>query len=132
MKKQWKPWLYIAAALCMSVSCRKEVPDPCNDGSCCGAYDQKLEYQMSFENARADVGFGGLIIENVKGESLICFQQEGIYENQLQQSYDFRTGQPQPFKYRVWGKIFNCNNCPTNRSGAIFTYVQIDKIETVN
>ena len=71
-----------------------------------------------------------MIIENVKGESLICFQQRNTY--QLQQSYDSQTGQPQPFKYRVWGKIFNCNNCPTNRVGAIVTMIQIDKIETVN
>ena len=65
------------------------------------------------ENARADVGFVGLILEDFKNKEFdICEQQRDLYGNKLQTSYDFRTGQPQPFKYRVWGKIYNCDNCP--------------------
>ncbi len=127
MKKQWKPWLYVAAVLCMSVSCKKEECICAN----CGAPDQKMTYRTTIQNARADVGFAGLIVESIKDHELIvCYQQPPL-NVKLQQTYDFNTGKPQPFKYRVWGKIYNCDSCPTAVIGDVL-HIRIDKIETVN
>ena len=129
MKRLLKPLLYAAAVLLMSVSCNKK--DPCEDGSCCGAPDQKLSYLTTVENARADVWGGmGLVIENLKNEApLFCPQQASLYEGKLETTYIDR--QPQPFKYRVWGKVYSCDSCPTANIGTI-KVVYIDKIEKVN
>jgi hypothetical protein len=115
---------FIVGIWLMNVSCNKK--DPCDDGSCCGASDQKMIYRFSIENARADVLGDALIIENVKGSPPICYQQRNFYEGKLKST--FIDGQPQPFKYRVWGKIYNCDNCPTIVQGDVFM-IQIDKIE---
>jgi hypothetical protein len=129
MKRLLKPLLYAAALLLMSVGCNKK--DPCDDGSCCGAYDQKLSYVTTLENARADVwgaGGTGLVIENAIVTSF-CHQQQGLYEGKLETTYIDR--QPQPFKYRVWGKVYSCDSCPSAVIGTL-KYVYIDKIEKVN
>ncbi|MCA0230940.1 MAG: hypothetical protein LCH91_10790 [Bacteroidetes bacterium] len=135
MKRLIKPFLYATVVLLMSVSCERK--DPCDDGSCCGSPSQKLSYIKTVDNARADVGFGGLIIENVEGEPLICYQQQSLYDGKLQQSYNFYTGNPQPFKYRVWGRLYSCDSCdscdscPSAVIGTL-KYFHIDKIEKVN
>ena len=126
-KRLLKPLLYAATVLLMSESCKKK--DPCDAGSCCGASDQKLSYIQTVENARADVGFGGLIIENITDEALFCHQQQGLYDGKLEITYIDR--QPQPFKYRVWGKLYSCDSCPTASIGTIKVFY-IDKIEKVN
>ncbi|TAG24273.1 MAG: hypothetical protein EAZ32_18775 [Cytophagia bacterium] len=125
MKKQWKPWLYIAAVLCMSVSCKKE-ECICAD---CGAPDQKMTYRKTIQNARADVWGSGLLIENVAGAPFFCYQQQLLYEGKLQNTYV--DGQPQPFKYRVWGDIYNCDSCPTAVIGDVL-HIRIDRIEMAN
>ena len=131
MKKQLKPWLYLAVVLGTTITCKTQ--DPCPDGSCCGASTQKLSYFTTVENARADVGFVGLILEDFKNTEFdICLQQRDLYENKLQTSYDFRTGQLQPFKYRVWGKIYNCDNCPVLTVNGVLQYIYIEKIEKIN
>ena len=129
MKRLVKPFLYATVVMLMSVSCERK--DPCDDGSCCGSPGQKLSYIKTVENARADVGFSGLIIENVEGEPLICYQQQSLYDGKLQQSYNFYTGNPQPFKYRVWGRLYSCDSCPSAVIGTL-KYFHIDKIEKVN
>ena len=49
----------------------------------------------------------------------------------LRQTYDITTGQPQPFKYRIWGKIYICKSCPTNVIADVL-YIKLDKVEMVN
>ncbi len=134
MKKiKLKQWLYIAGLLCMSVSCKKD--DPCGgQNACCGAPDQKMVYRTTVENAKADVGIGsnGILIENLVQEMLFCYQQSDLYRGKLKQTYDFRTNEPQPFKYRVWGTVYGCGNCPVYIKGGELLYFQIDKIEYQN
>jgi len=136
----WSLWtLYAAAVLLMSVSCKKE--EPCDDGSCCGVAPQKLSFVKTVENARADIGLAeeflieGLYDTYTKGESgaTLCIQQArlGTYNDQLKTSYDFRTGQPQPYKYRVWGDIYNCDNCPTTFPSNVY-YLKLTRIEYQN
>lgn len=127
MKQVLKPLLYAAAVLLMSVSCKKK--DPCDDGSCCGAPGQKLSYIQTVENARADVWGAGLVIENVEGSPSFCHLQESLYDSKLETTYIDR--QPQPFKYRVWGRLYSCDSCPTAVVGTL-KYFYIDKIEKVN
>jgi hypothetical protein len=126
MKRQWKPWLYVAAVLCMSVSCKK---DELDDGSSCGPPSQELTFLKTLQNARADVADAGLVLEN-DGFVNYCIKQERTYEpSQLETTYlDFK---PQPFKYRVWGKLYNCDNCPVYGVGMRVWYIRIDKIERV-
>ena len=70
MKKQLKQYLYIAAVLCVSASCKSGDLCQCLD---CGVPDQKMTCKKTVKNARADIGFGGFIIENVDGEPQFVF-----------------------------------------------------------
>lgn len=129
MKRLLKPLLYAAAVLLMSVSCKKE--DPCDGGSCCGAPSQKLVFIRSLDNVKADVQQpAGLLIENFGYAGFCVLQSDLPYIKDLESTYI--DGQPQLFKYRVWGKVFECINCPVIAVGMHVYYVQIDKIELVN
>jgi hypothetical protein len=129
MKKQkLKKYLYIAGLLCMSIGCKKD--DPCGgQNACCGAPDQEMTYRMSIENARADVGSDYLVIEGISDAPIICYQQIEQYDGKLKTTYS--NGQPPTYKYRVWGTIYNCDNCPIYIKGNAF-YIQIDRIEYQN
>ncbi len=108
IKQKLKPFIYTAAVLCMSISCKKD-ECPCGE---CGAPKQKMSYVTTLENARADVDWNGDFgIENIGSGISVCFQQLEQYEGKFQQTL-FRN-KPIPYKYRVWGKIYNCDNCPT-------------------
>ncbi len=127
MKQKLKKWLYMAGLLCMSVSCKKEVEFTSSD---CGAPEQKMTYRTTIKNARADLGQDGyLVIEGVEGAPLICYQQDMQLLSNLKVTY--RLGQPQPYKYRVWGRIYNCDNCPTLIKGDALE-IKVTKIEYQN
>jgi hypothetical protein len=129
--KKIKKWLYMAGLLCMSVSCKKD--DPCGgQNACCGAPDQKMTYRTTVENAKADSWGRGLVIEykNVRYPTIFCYQQDEIYDGKLKITYI--EGEPQPFKYRVWGTVYGCGNCPVYIKGGELLYFQIDKIEYQN
>ena len=128
MKQVLKPLLYVAVVLCMSVSCKTQYP--CPDGSCCGASTQKLSYFTTVENARADTWGGGLVVENIKDAPSFCLKQRDLYESELETTYI--DGKPQPFKYRVWGKIYNCDNCPVLTVNGVLQYIYVEKIEKIN
>jgi hypothetical protein len=121
MKKQWKPWLYVAAVLCMS--CEKKNPDAC------GPSEGKYRYVRTIKNARADLGQNAFFAIEGGDGALICPSQEEMfstYEN------TYVNNQPQqPYKYRIWGRIFNCDACPTIVAGPSPAIV-IDKIEKIN
>ena len=63
-------WFYAAFVLFMGGSCKSGDLCQCLD---CGAPDQKMTYKKTVKNARADIGFGGFIIENVDGEPQFVF-----------------------------------------------------------
>ncbi|WP_428667137.1 hypothetical protein [Runella sp.] len=127
MKHLLKPLLYLLVLLSMNLSCNKK--EPCDDGICCGPSPQNLVLIKSLDNSKADVGNSGLVIEGV-GYARFCILQEK-QENLVNLKPTYADGQPQPFKYRVWGKVFECVNCPTVIVGKVL-YVQIGKIEMVN
>ena len=123
-----KPLLYVAVVLGMSVSCKKE--DPCGNTFCCGSPDEKLRFLRTVENARADTWSGGLVIvDSVRTVASYCFSQKDLYPGNLRVTYV--EPQPQPYKYRVWGTVYRCLNCPTFIRGYV-DYIKIDKIEFQN
>ena len=139
IKQKLKPFIYTAAVLCMSISCKKE--DPCGPASCCGAPVQKMRLVKNLENIRADIGLAGdFLIEGLKDEYTegetaagLCYlqAQERAFAGQLKTTHDFRTNLPQPYKYRVWGTIYNCDDCPTSVIGNVY-YIKLIKIEYQN
>jgi hypothetical protein len=122
MERKFKPWLYVAAVLLMSGSCGKKDP------SSCGPDEGHYRYIKTIKNARADLYQSvGFVIEG-EGAPLICLSQTekfSTYEN------TYIPNKPQPFKYRIWGRIFNCDACPTFSVG-LYPYIVIDKIEKIN
>ncbi|AYQ34478.1 hypothetical protein [Runella sp. SP2] len=128
MKRLVKPFLYATVVMLVSVSCERKAP--CDDGTCCGPSPQKLAYVQSLVNAKADVGNDCLVIENIGTTWFCVLQQDGTLVQSLKQTYI--NGKPQPFKYRVWGKIFDCVNCPVSQVGVRVQYIQVEKIEQFN
>ena len=137
IKQKLKPFIYTAAVLCMSISCKKE--DPCGPASCCGAPSQKMSFIKNVENARTDIGLADeFIIEGLTGRygqsaASLCYlqAQAGTFAGQLRTTYDFRTNTPQTYKYRVWGTIYNCDDCPTITISNVY-YIKLTKIEYQN
>ena len=135
MKRQWKKlspfgvWgFYVAAVLGMSVSCKTK--DPCDDGSCCGPVSLKYRYVRTVENVRADLGINAFfLIEGEKDGLIICASQEEMFST-YENSY-LRGQSQQPLKYRIWGRVFNCDGCPTIIAGPNY-HIVIDKIEKTN
>jgi len=125
MKKQFKPWLYAAAVLLMSGSCEKKDPS-----ACCGPSVGKYRYMKTIKNVGADLHLSNSFVIDTSGDGtlFICPSQReqfSTYEN------TYTLNQPQPFKYRIWGRVFNCDACPTIKIGLV-PHIVIDKIEKVN
>ena len=118
MKKQLKPLLYVAVVLGMSVSCKKEVPDPsCNNGTCCGTYvGTRYKFIKNIENEPADyapsatvpvfdfknpivTSSGDVFTISVCDLSIITMK-----DMNLKRTYFPR--QVPTYRYRVWGKIY--------------------------
>lgn len=124
MKKQFKPWLYAAAVLLMSGSCEKKDP------SACGPSVGKYRYMKTIKNVGADLHLSSAFVIEAGGSGtlFICpsqLEQFSTYEN------TYTLNKPQPFKYRIWGRVFNCDACPTIKIGLV-PHIVIDKIEKVN
>ena len=119
----WRLWTcYAAAVLLMSVSCGKKDP------TSCGPENGHYKYIKTLKNARADLyQNAGFVIEGGDAPLLCPFQEEkfATYEN------TYVRGKPQPFKYRIWGRIFNCDACTTFGVGSS-PYIVIDKIEKID
>jgi hypothetical protein len=143
MKKQKpKQWLYIAGLLCMAVSCKKE--DPCGSGACCGGIDQQFSYVKTLENARADIHKSGVfLIEGLinpqrplEGEwgASLCYQQQinESFKGQLMVTYYGDSKTSLPYKCRVWGTVYNCDDCPTLTEYGKVYYIKLTKIEYQN
>ncbi len=150
MKQKLKKWLYVftlwgiegALLLCMSVSCKKI--DPCGIGACCGGIDQQFSYVKTVENARADIHKSGkFLIEELinadrplEGEwsAALCHQQEinESFKGQLIVTYYGDSKTSHPYKYRVWGTVYNCDSCPTLTEYGKVYFIKLDKIEYQN
>lgn len=116
MKKQWKPWLYLAAVLCMS--CEKKDPDPsCNDGTCCGeGTNTRYKFIKNIENEPVDYAasstipgfnFKNPIVTSSGDVSLISVCElsvDKVKNMNLKKTYFW--GQSPTYRYRVWGKIY--------------------------
>jgi hypothetical protein len=122
MKHLSKPLIYITTLLIMSVSCGKKDP------TSCGPESDRYKYMKTVKNARADLyQSAGFVIEGGDAPLLCPFQIEKFvtYEN------TYVRGKPQPFKYRIWGRIFNCDACTTYGVGSS-PHIVIDKIEKID
>ena len=145
IKQKLKPFIYTAAVLCMSLSCKKDPPLPvdpllgfsCSDGTCCGRDNTTYEYVQKLENMPADYmngALGGSFFYNqpIANQSmpiitLICdLRIEKI--RGLKNTYNPNTW---PLKYRVWGTVYADVSNPRLTAKPIL-YILIDKIETIN
>jgi hypothetical protein len=122
MKQKLKPWLYALVLLLLHSSCEKRA------SNACGALDT-FKYIKTIRNAPADF-YQGYFVVLENGESpRICPSQDGILDAYAD-TYVLNQAK-QPLKYRVWGRLFNCDSCPTQNIGTVPTIV-IDKIEKIN
>ena len=116
------------AVFALTIGCKKE--DPCGSSFCCGVSPQQLRYVQTVENARAYAWPDGLIIEGFdKYAPSFCIQQRGLYDDVLVKSDT--TTQSGIYKFRVWGEMYLCNNCPIIAVGPGLHYIKINKIETL-
>jgi hypothetical protein len=113
MKRRWKSWLYIAGVLCMSVSCKKEAPNlDCDDGTCCGTTKDRYKFIVQLENVPADfaaTGGGGFDFApntNAPMRSIPLCSINSYDISKLKHTSTLGTNLPSPYKYRVWGKVY--------------------------
>ena len=125
MKKQWKFLLYTTTVLCMSVSCKTKDP------SVCGNPTQELVYVATLKKAPADFGGGYFDIEK-HGVAIVCPNcEEKLTQEKVQVSI-IGLGTTKPYKYRIWGQVYECKSCPNQNPALKVQFVYIDKIESTN
>ena len=126
MKKQWKFCFYVAAVLCVSGSCKT------NDPSVCGLQGQELTCVATLKKTPAD--FDGVFFYFEKhGQLLPCPNcEEKLIQGKVGVSTFGPPGTTKPYKYRIWGQIYECTSCPIYAPGRGPRKVYVDKIETVN
>ncbi|AYQ34479.1 hypothetical protein [Runella sp. SP2] len=145
MKRLVKPFLYATAVMLVSVSCKKEEPNPLDDGivSCAAGdlYDWVLI--TKFENEPADVsrsallfkrGFnlgGGYSPDPLRYSILLCELSDDKVKG-LEQTYIFTNEYMQNprYLYRVWGRIFWARGI-SDFTGVPILRTQIDKVERI-
>ena len=144
MKRQWKLCFYVAAVLCMSVSCKKEVPDPKDDGAIsCGQGGPLEDWVLvtKFENEPADLGPTALLFKRgfelgnepypfPQRSILLCGELGVVKFTNLEYTYtptNEYIANPR-YVYRVWGRIFWARHL-SNVTGSPIFRTQIDKIE---
>ena len=139
MKRLIKPFLYATVVMLMSVSCKKEEPNlDCNDGTCCGSVQAgRFKFIQQVENAPADfwtTGGGGFhFSSNVLATR---FASMGICDISAEKVKDLKhtstlgTGVTPPFKYRVWGKIYQVLDARVIIDIPIYM-INVEKVEEV-
>ena len=137
MKQKLKKWLYVftlwgikgALLLCMSVSCKKESLDiSCPKGTCCGSEEGKYRFTGILTNVKAALGQNAYFVLENGDVPLICpyqFAQFSNYEN------SYPVGGKTVYTYRIWGRTYNCDACPTLIAGPV-PQIVIDRIEKIN
>ena len=123
----------------MSVSCKKEEPEP-TIADFCGFPDKQFIYIKTFENARADIdlGSGTFVIEGLRNQyqdvqeiARFCPELGKPFVDKLIPTHDFSKNTPQPYKCRIWGDIYDCNLFPTIVARNIY-FIRLKKIEYIN
>ena len=134
MKKQLKHLLYIAVVLCVGASCKKEVPNlDCDDGTCCGsARSGRYKFIQYVENAPADFSKnGGFNFSSNAGTPMrdipICDVNSFDVSN-LKHTSTFGTNEPSPYKYRVWGKVYQSLDARSFADLPVYM-INVEKVE---
>lgn len=120
MKTSTKQLLYIL--LLLSISCKKKDP------SSCGQEEENFKYLKTIKNVRADLDRSDGFVIGPLETLFICpyqLEQFTMYEN------TYILNKPQPFKYRIWGRVFECRACPTTAIGYL-NFIVIDKIKKID
>ena len=125
MKHVMKPLLYAAVVLGMSVSCKKE------DLGVCGVSTQELICIATLKKTPAD--FGGYYFDIEKcGIADVCPNcEEKLVQDKVKVTI-IGSGTTKPYKYRIWGQVYECTSCPTFAPGPHVKFVYIDKIESTD
>ena len=98
--------------LLMSVSCKKEEPNlDCDDGTCCGSIQAgRFKFIQHVENVPADFsingGFNFSSEANTPRRDIIVCDINSFDVSNLKHTSTFGTNIPPPYKYRVWGNIY--------------------------
>jgi hypothetical protein len=132
--------LYTAAVLLMSVSCNKEEPNlDCDDGTCCGSVQAgRFKFIQQVENAPADFwsqGGGGfyfnpnISITPTSSSISVCEISAEKVKN-LKHTSTFGTNLPAPYKYRVWGKIYQVLDARVIIDIPVYM-INVEKVEEV-
>ncbi len=120
----WLRGFCIAIVLCMSLSCKKDDPSVCGSIS-------KNTCIANLTNARVD--FEGIFfdIENY-GFVQPCITCEAKVEN-MKLTPSYVTIGTKPYKYRLWGQIYRCDDCPIiSTSSPKPLSVYVEKVEKSN
>ena len=131
MKEKLKKTAYAILLFSCVVSCKDN--SPCIKDQCCTT-DGNWGYVQTVSNARADLSRGGIFIEGIeqrKGDGFgICPNSTSKVQG-LSISYMDTLNEPHYYKYRVWGKLLNCNDCRTSTAHNPW-FLNIDKIERID
>ena len=125
MKKQLKPLLYVAVVLGISVSCKKEDP------GVCGVNTQELICIATLKKIPADFDGGSFHTEKYGIVDVCPNCQEKLVQEKIKVTV-IGSGSLKPYKYRIWGQVYDCISCPTLTPGTHLRFVYIDKIESSN
>ena len=123
LKQKLKPFIYAAAVLCMSISCKTNDPNACGSGS-------KLTCIANLKNVKADYTGAMFEVEKYGAVSVCPTCEDKVIGMNLKPSYIAGTN---VYKYRMWGQIYRCDDCPVisiNSPKVLLMYV--DKVETIN
>ena len=120
MKKQLKPWLYLAVVLLMSVSCKKEVPAEfvfvprpeldCDDGTCCGVLvGTRYQFITEFRDEPVSFGRGSFVEVSFKNSiagkpraAIVCDLSLGMVKD-----WESTAAETHQYKYRISGKLYD-------------------------
>jgi hypothetical protein len=123
MKKN-KKWLYIAGLFYCVVGCKTYDP------SVCDSTPSKIIFKCIANLKRNPADFGGAYFDiKNQGVAFICANcRDKIDQMNLAVT---TLNNAKPYKYYVWGQIFECTNCPTLAPGSV-KFIYVDKIESSN
>jgi hypothetical protein len=143
MKLKLKKYLYIAAMLCMAVSCKKDPPPDtsCNNGTCCGQGKDRYKFIKVIENAPADYAASSIYpVLNLKDPIVtssgdvylvpICDLSTNTVQSMNLTNTYFINKTP-TYQYRIWGKLYD-NLSATSFGPPYHAFnIFIDKIEKI-
>lgn len=131
--------LYFSAMLLMSMSCKKVPNFDCNDGTCCSLDKHHYIFIQTISNEPVDAfvqnGSIGLFFKNpiqtTSGpDSLLSVCSLSLTQaTKIKNTYIFGTSHP--YKYRVWGKVFQNADITTIGPPYFLYLVLVERIEEI-